>query len=91
MEQALWFVFGSVAGAALSKWGRPAVMTVMTAAFRAGDVVASTASRAGGAVASRTAEQRKNVSSFLAEAREKARAAKEAATTPQPRPKPSAS
>jgi hypothetical protein len=82
MEEVLWFAAGSVAGAALAKWGREVLMGAVTTAIVVGDAVAAGANRVAEVVATRTAEQRKQVGEFFAEAQEKARRAKPANSQP---------
>jgi hypothetical protein len=85
MEAVLWFALGSVAGAAITGWGRPVAMAITTTAIRAGDAVGEAAGKVGGtvgeaagkvrdAMAARTAEQRKSLESFFEEAKSRARA-----------------
>ncbi len=75
MEQALWFAFGSFAGAAITGLGRPIAMGIVTAAIRAGDAVSAARDKVGGAIAARTEAQRKSLGTFLEEAKSRARAA----------------
>jgi hypothetical protein len=80
MEELLWFVAGSVAGATLTKWGREVLMGIASTTIVAFDAVAAGANRAAEVVSARTAEQRKHLEDFFAEARSKARQPKTAAS-----------